>query len=202
MKINLFVLASLLGFAGAFGGTTGHAIEIARPIPPILFPPREIACADALKPYLSWASGATAGPEDVRWIGFMSVYNQNRNGAGEGVDTKQNLVGYSSGGLKYNGGNLVGDATSYFSDRTFCSNPVPGGLCASSAPFNPNATDIAGITIQPDGKVITVLKSWGNSTYTDNLICLNNGIFYVPSKAGQKYMTVITLTKAGYRSPR
>jgi hypothetical protein len=202
-KIGGFMKKIFFGLGLVLISSQLHAdLRDIRPIPPILMPPREVPCADALRPYINWASGATPGEEDVRWVNYMSVYNQNKNSVQPGIDKNQNLVGYTAGALRHQGGALVGDAKSFFSDRTFCANPSEGAFCTNTAPFNPNATDLAGITLSPDGKVTTVLKSWGNATYTDQMVCLDNGIFYIPSKSGQKYMSVVTLQKTGYRRPR
>lgn len=169
-------------------------------IPPILLVPREVPCTDMLKPYFDWASRATPAPEDRRGIQMTSVFNQNRNTSKTLADSKVNLVGYSNGELTYKSGVLVGDVRSSFSDRMFCANPS-SGFCVSMAPFNPNATDIAGITLTQDGKLTTVLKSWGNATSTDTLVCMSNGVIYAAPKAGERSMMVITLQKTGFVSP-
>jgi hypothetical protein len=170
--------------------------------PPIFLSPRAIPCSEALKPYFDWASGATSAPEDVRWVQFTLIYNQNRNTSSTGLDSKPNLAGYFTGPMKLNGGNLTGDTTAFFSDRMYCPDAGGGGFCLASAPFNAKATDVVGIVLALSGKMTSVLKSWGNSTSSDDLVCLDNGVLYAPSKAGQRSMSVITLQKAGYRSPR
>lgn len=168
---------------------------------PVFIVPREIPCSQALKPYFDWASGAYASREDRRSVQFMLIYNQNKNPEQPGIDGKPNLAGFTTGGLAYSGGVLQGDATASFSDRMFCPNPG-SGFCLATAPFNPGAVDKQGITLAEDGTLTTVLKSWGNATYVDHLVCMDNGIFYVPTKAGQNAMSVVTLQKTGFESPR
>jgi hypothetical protein len=197
LLFGLLLLTS--GFQNAYAGDVLRPIRI--PTPPIIMPPREIACAEALKPYFNWASGVTAAPEDRRSIVFTSVFNQNKNTSSKTTDSKPNLVGYSTGGLVYQGGSLVGDVRSFFSDRTFCMGNG-SGFCIDAFPFNPQATDVANITIRPDGTMTTVLKSWGNATFQDTLVCYNNGVLFVPPKVGQRAMSVVTLQKTGFQTPR
>lgn len=172
-----------------------------RPIPPIFLGPKEVPCNTVLKTYFDWASGVTPSPEDNRWVGFTLVFNQNKNAMKDGIDAKDDLAGYTVGPMKVSGGNLTGQMVAFFSDRMFCPSPN-GGFCLPTAPFNPGATDKQTITITPDGKMTTVLNSWGNSTFVDNLVCLDNGVLYAPSKLGQNSMSVVTLRKTGFRSPR
>ena len=177
---------------------------IPRPIgsaPPVHIFPKEIPCVDALKTYFDWISRVTRAPEDQRGIRLILMFNQQKNPRQPGLDQNQNLAGYSSGELTYQGGSLVGDVNSYFSDRTYC-NSTGGGFCVDSHPFSPAARDLANITISPEGKMTTVLKSWGNPNSIDDLVCMDNGVFYVPPKFGQSSISVITLQKVGYQSPR
>jgi|GEM_PF-1039460 hypothetical protein len=171
------------------------------PIPPIHLIPKEIPCTEALKPYFDWITRVTPGLEDVRGVSFMLVFNHQKNPRQPGVDQKQNVSGYSSGDLAFQGGNLVGDVYSYFSDRTYC-NSTGSGFCVDNHPFNPNAKDLSNITISTDGKMTTILKSRGNAKQVDQLVCMDNGVIYAPSKLGQSLMSVITLQKVGFQSPR
>ena len=177
-----------------------EADPIRRPIPPILIV-REIPCADFMKYYFDWAAMRTPAPEDNRTVGFKLVYNQQKNTLKAGKDDHNNVVGYSTGGLHYDGTNLTGDVMSYFNDRTHCDNP-DGGFCVENQPFSQRATDIAQITITPEGAMTTMLKSWGNALYHDQLVCMSNGVAYVATKNGQPYISVITMEKGGFRSPR
>jgi len=171
------------------------------PIPPVHLYPQEIPCMDALKPYFDWITRVTPAPEDNRGVDLILVSNHQKNPRQPGVDSRQNLVGYSSGGLSYQGGNLVGDATSYFSDRTYC-NSTGSGFCVDQHPFSPRAVDLANVSISPDGKMTTILKSRGNAKYVEQLVCMDNGVFYAPSRFGQSSMSVVTLRKVGFQSPR
>ena len=197
------VLTLLAGVSSAFADFRPVPIPIGPigPIPPVHLYPKEIPCTEALKPYFDWITRVTPGLEDVRGVDFMLVFNQQKNPRQPGVDQKQNLVGYSSGGLAFQGGNLVGDVFTYFSDRTYCNN-TGNNFCVDNHPFNPNARDLTNINISPEGKMTTTLKSWGNAKSIDNLVCMDNGIIYAPSKFGQNSMSVITLQKTGFQSPR
>jgi len=168
--------------------------------PPVFIAPREVPCEQALKPYFDWASGATPAREDRRGVQFSLVYNQNRNPNQPGLDQNPSLAGYTIGGLTLQGAVLQGDAVASFSDRTFCP-PGSTGFC-STAPFNPNAVDKQGITLAEDGTLTFVLKSWGNSVYVDHLVCMDNGVFYAPSKTGSRSMSIVTLQKTGFVNPR
>jgi len=199
-KLEYSRLASLsLAFIGV---GAAYAADLIRPVPILPIGPREISCTEALKPYFDWASGATPAPEEFREVVVMSVFNQQKNSNQPGLDRNSNVVGYSVGFLKFHqGGMLVGNVTSYFNDRTYCAEQPPGGFCNLTAPFNPKAADLSEFTVSPDGNLKTVLKSWGNATYNDTMVCMSNGIIYIPTKAGQKHMSVITLQKTGYRRP-
>ena len=195
------LILSTLGLM--FLGVTSTAKAELRPIPipPIQLFPKQVPCAEALKPYFDWITRVTPGPEDVRGVSFMLVFNHQKNPRQPGVDQKQNVAGYSSGELVFQGGNLVGDVSTYFSDRTYC-NQTGSGFCVDNHPFSPTAKDLSNVSMTADGKMTTVLKSWGNSKYIDQLVCMDNGIIYAPPKFGQSSMSVITLQKVGFQSPR
>lgn len=124
------------------------------------------------------ASGTSAHLE------FTGSYTQEKN----------NLVGYVKGTLFLKDGMLSGEGRQYFNDRTYKMPPPPSGTLPDGShiidtreynPFNPNATDKLGLTIDPaTGKAKIILLSWGGGT-TEIQLEHKNGIFYgFPSNGG------------------
>lgn len=138
--------------------------------------PIDTSAAAMLKRDVNWITAAQKcwDKSIPRGLEFTGSYTQKKN----------SLVGYVRGILRLKDGVLSGEGTQYFNDRTWekpSPPPVPGTPnfhVPQNNPFNPDATDKLGLTIDPaTGKAKIILLSWGGGT-TEIQLEYKNGVFY------------------------
>ena len=140
-------------------------------------------------------SAAAMFKRDADWLAYGKCYGSGLDAhlefVGSYTQKKNSLVGYVRGTLFLKDGMLSGEGIQYFNDRTWekpSPPPVPGDLnfhIPQNNPFNPDATDKLGLTIDPaTGKAKIILLSWGGGS-TEIQLEHKNGVFYgFPSSGG------------------
>jgi len=123
-----------------------------------------MACSAFFQPYIDWMQQALGNG--------LSVY-----GVANRSDIPTSCYYMEGRFYSYDGTRFTGDGWQYFNDRVKLL-PFPPGTVGIdpgiSQPFDANAYDNLGLTLNPNDSLVFTLQSWGNVQMTYSIECSNS----------------------------